>query len=81
KRRLAAIILDKALAGDRLLGFDVDDRGLLDTKYEFGTEGDGNIILADEIHTQDSSRYWLAASYPASFAEGKRPESFDKDFV
>jgi phosphoribosylaminoimidazole-succinocarboxamide synthase len=54
---------------------------LVDTKYEFGTDGDGNIILADEIHTPDSSRYWLAESYPASFAAGKRPESFDKDFV
>ena len=54
---------------------------LVDTKYEFGTDGDGNIILADEIHTPDSSRYWLADSYPASFAAGKRPESFDKDFV
>jgi phosphoribosylaminoimidazole-succinocarboxamide synthase len=54
---------------------------LVDTKYEFGTDRDGHIILADEIHTPDSSRYWLADSYPASFAAGKRPESFDKDFV
>ncbi len=35
----------------------------------------------EETHTPDSSRYWLAESYPASFAAGKRPESFDKDFV
>ena len=54
---------------------------LVDTKYEFGTDAEGNIILADEIHTPDSSRYWLAGSYPQRFAEGKRPESFDKDFV
>lgn len=54
---------------------------LVDTKYEFGTDGAGNIVLADEIHTPDSSRYWLAGSYPLRFAEGARPESFDKDFV
>jgi phosphoribosylaminoimidazole-succinocarboxamide synthase len=54
---------------------------LVDTKYEFGTDADGNIILADEIHTPDSSRYWIADSYPQSFAEGTRPASFDKDFV
>jgi phosphoribosylaminoimidazole-succinocarboxamide synthase len=54
---------------------------LADTKYEFGFDGDGRIILADEIHTPDSSRYWRAASYDKRFAEGERPESFDKDFV
>lgn len=59
------------------------ERGLIlvDTKYEFGTDADGNILLADEIHTPDSSRYWIADSYQASFEAGKRPESFDKDFV
>ncbi len=54
---------------------------LVDTKYEFGTDADGNIILADEIHTPDSSRYWLADSYQAAFGSGGRPVSFDKDFV
>ncbi|MET3855956.1 MULTISPECIES: phosphoribosylaminoimidazolesuccinocarboxamide synthase [unclassified Rhizobium] len=54
---------------------------LVDTKYEFGTDADGNIILADEIHTPDSSRYWLADSYQAAFESGGRPVSFDKDFV
>ncbi|BBK36441.1 putative phosphoribosylaminoimidazole-succinocarboxamide synthase 2 [Allostella sp. ATCC 35155] len=59
------------------------ERGLIlvDTKYEFGTDPDGRIVLADEIHTPDSSRYWMAGSYPARFASGERPESFDKDFV
>ncbi|MEK1888268.1 MAG: phosphoribosylaminoimidazolesuccinocarboxamide synthase [Phyllobacterium sp.] len=54
-------------------------RGLIlaDTKYEFGMDDAGNILLADEIHTPDSSRYWFADSY----APGKRPVSFDKDFV
>ena len=54
---------------------------LVDTKYEFGTDADGTIILADEIHTPDSSRYWIADSYQASFEAGQRPKSFDKDFV
>ena len=59
------------------------ERGLIlaDTKYEFGTDAQGRIILADEIHTPDSSRYWFAASYPERFAAGAAPESFDKDFV
>jgi phosphoribosylaminoimidazole-succinocarboxamide synthase len=54
---------------------------LVDTKYEFGTDQAGRIVLADEIHTPDSSRYWLAASYGDRFESGARPESFDKDFV
>ena len=54
---------------------------LVDTKYEFGVDNTGTIILADEIHTPDSSRYWVAASYPARFDKGEKPESFDKDFV
>ena len=54
---------------------------LADTKYEFGLDGDGTIVLADEIHTPDSSRYWIAASYPEDFAAGRRPKSFDKDFI
>jgi phosphoribosylaminoimidazole-succinocarboxamide synthase len=59
------------------------ERGLIlaDTKYEFGTDKDGRILLADEIHTPDSSRYWMAGSYGARFAAGEKPESFDKDFV
>jgi phosphoribosylaminoimidazole-succinocarboxamide synthase len=59
------------------------ERGLIlvDTKYEFGTDEQGNIILADEIHTPDSSRYWITESYEEAFAKGTRPASFDKDFV
>ena len=58
-------------------------RGLIlaDTKYEFGVDADGTIVLADEIHTPDSSRFWKAATYEARFAAGERPDSFDKDFV
>jgi len=54
---------------------------LVDTKYEFGTDAAGNIILADEIHTPDSSRYWIAAGYHRAFADGTRPPSFDKDVI
>lgn len=59
------------------------ERGLIlaDTKYEFGTDAEGRIYLADEIHTPDSSRYWFAESFPERFAAGVKPESFDKDFV
>lgn len=58
-------------------------RGLIlaDTKYEFGATPDGTVVLADEIHTPDSSRYWRQASYADRFARGEPPESFDKDFV
>ena len=54
---------------------------LVDTKYEFGFDAAGRIILADELHTPDSSRYWLAESYEQRFAAGRPPESLDKDFV
>ena len=58
-------------------------RGLIlaDTKYEFGTDDTGAIVLADEIHTPDSSRYWRASTYQARFEAGEKPDSFDKDFV
>lgn len=54
---------------------------LVDTKYEFGTDEAGTITLADEIHTPDSSRYWLADSYDARLAAGQEPESLDKEFL
>jgi phosphoribosylaminoimidazole-succinocarboxamide synthase len=59
------------------------ERGLIlvDTKYEFGTDAAGNILIADEIHTPDSSRYWIASGYEAAFAAGTRPPSFDKDVI
>lgn len=59
------------------------ERGLIlvDTKYEFGTDAAGNILLADEIHTPDSSRYWIASGYKQAFENGTRPPSFDKDVI
>lgn len=58
-------------------------RGLLlvDTKYEFGVAPDGRILLIDEIHTPDSSRYWLADTYESRFAAAQEPQSVDKEFV
>ncbi|MGH7095917.1 MAG: phosphoribosylaminoimidazolesuccinocarboxamide synthase, partial [Stellaceae bacterium] len=54
---------------------------LVDTKYEFGLAPDGRILLADEIHTPDSSRYWFADTYRQKFAAGQPPEAFDKDVL
>ena len=54
---------------------------LVDTKYEFGTDEAGTITLADEVHTPDSSRYWLADSYEARLAAGQEPDSLDKEFL
>ena len=54
-------------------------RGIIiaDTKFEFGTDAGGNILLIDEVLTPDSSRFWAAASY----SPGKAQASFDKQFV
>ena len=54
---------------------------LADTKYEFGTAADGSLLLIDEMHTPDSSRYWVAASYEQRLAAGDEPESLDKEVV
>jgi len=54
---------------------------LVDTKYEFGKDPGGRIVVIDEIHTPDSSRFWFAASYADRFAAGEEPESFDKEYV
>jgi phosphoribosylaminoimidazole-succinocarboxamide synthase len=58
-------------------------RGLIlaDTKYEFGLDEGGRIVVADEIHTPDSSRYWFSETYAERLASGARPDSFDKDYV
>ena len=54
---------------------------LVDTKYEFGIAPDGTVMLIDEVHTPDSSRYWKADSYEEKFNSGTEPENFDKEFV
>lgn len=59
---------------------ELEARGLLfaDTKYEFGLL-DGRLVLADEIHTLDSSRFWVAASYEEKLQRGEAPEMLDKE--
>jgi phosphoribosylaminoimidazole-succinocarboxamide synthase len=54
---------------------------LVDTKYEFGRASDGSVVLIDEVHTPDSSRFWKADTYEQRFAAGEDPENFDKEFV
>jgi phosphoribosylaminoimidazole-succinocarboxamide synthase len=54
---------------------------LVDTKYEFGRSPDGRVMLIDEMHTPDSSRFWKADTYASRFDAGEEPESFDKEFV
>ncbi len=54
---------------------------LVDTKFEFGLDETGRIVVADEILTPDSSRYWVADSYMARFESGENPESLDKEFL
>lgn len=54
---------------------------LVDTKYEFGRLPDGTIVLIDEVHTPDSSRFWKADTYLQLFELGEEPENFDKEFV
>lgn len=59
------------------------DAGLIlaDTKYEFGLAADGEVLLIDEIHTPDSSRWWVTESYDDRIANGDEPESLDKEVV
>lgn len=54
---------------------------LADTKYEMGLDRDGNIVVIDEIHTPDSSRYWYADDYEERLARGEEPRSLDKEYV
>ena len=54
---------------------------LVDTKYEMGLDQEGEITVADEIHTPDSSRYWVRKTYEERHARGEEPESLDKEFL
>jgi phosphoribosylaminoimidazole-succinocarboxamide synthase len=54
---------------------------LVDTKYEFGRAADGRVLLIDEVHTPDSSRFWKSDSYAQCLEQGKEPENFDKEFI
>lgn len=52
---------------------------LVDTKYEFGLDEEGKLVLVDEIHTPDSSRYWVMKTYKERFKKGLEPENYDKE--
>ncbi|MCX7681058.1 MAG: phosphoribosylaminoimidazolesuccinocarboxamide synthase [Anaerolineae bacterium] len=54
---------------------------LVDTKYEFGRAPDGTVMLVDEVHTPDSSRFWVAETYEERLAQGAEPDNFDKEFL
>ena len=54
---------------------------LVDTKYEMGKDSNGKIVLIDEIHTPDSSRYWIAKSYKDRIEKNKEPQNIDKEFL
>jgi phosphoribosylaminoimidazole-succinocarboxamide synthase len=54
---------------------------LVDCKYEFGLDENGELTLVDEIHTPDSSRYWQAGTYEERITKGMEPENFDKEFL
>ena len=60
-----------------------EEKGLIlvDTKYEFGENKDGEILVIDEIHTPDSSRYWIKESYQELFSGGKSQKMLDKEYV
>lgn len=59
------------------------EKGLIlaDTKYEFGVDRNGRLMLIDEIHTPDSSRFWLAQTYKQRLLDGKNPDTFDKEIL
>ena len=59
------------------------DKGLIlvDTKYEFGLDYNGQVLLIDEVHTPDSSRYWIQHNYDERISQGLEPDHIDKEFV
>jgi phosphoribosylaminoimidazole-succinocarboxamide synthase len=77
--RAADMVMSLFAAGQAICA----ERGLIlvDTKYELGKTASGDIVVIDEIHTPDSSRFWLSATYGERFAAGLDPEPLDKDFV
>jgi phosphoribosylaminoimidazole-succinocarboxamide synthase len=54
---------------------------IADTKFEFGLDDQGQLVLMDEVLTPDSSRFWPVEGYEAAFNEGRNPPSYDKQFV
>ncbi|WP_198970860.1 phosphoribosylaminoimidazolesuccinocarboxamide synthase [Xylophilus sp. ASV27] len=80
---LAAQIRDTSIAIYQAAAAIARERGMIiaDTKFEFGLDADGTLVLMDEVLTPDSSRYWPVEGYDAAFAAGTNPPSYDKQFV
>jgi phosphoribosylaminoimidazole-succinocarboxamide synthase len=80
---LAAQIRDTSIAIYREAADFARTKGMIiaDTKFEFGLDEKGQLVLMDEVLTPDSSRYWPVEGYDQAFAEGKNPPSYDKQFV
>lgn len=77
--RITAAALDTFAAGQRIAA--ANGLILADTKYEFGATADGDVLLIDEVHTPDSSRFWVADTYEERVRRGEEPESLDKEVV
>jgi phosphoribosylaminoimidazole-succinocarboxamide synthase len=77
--RISAMALKTFSIGTKILA----DKGwiLVDTKYEFGKNPSGDIKLIDEVHTPDSSRLWVAATYQEKLSQGSSPDMLDKETV
>jgi phosphoribosylaminoimidazole-succinocarboxamide synthase len=60
-----------------------ESRGLIlvDTKYELGLSSEGELVVIDEIHTPDSSRYWYRDTYDQAMSQGRDPQALDKEYV
>jgi len=80
---LAAQIRDTSIALYKAAAAIAAEKGLIiaDTKFEFGLDKEGRLVLMDEVLTPDSSRYWPREAYDAAFAAGTNPPSYDKQFV
>jgi phosphoribosylaminoimidazole-succinocarboxamide synthase len=84
---IAAELYDRAAAlGSKLFAAGTAwaaSRGLIlvDTKYEMGVTDAGELLLIDEVHTPDSSRYWYAHGYESALSRGENPQSLDKEYV
>ena len=80
---LATRIRDISIAIYKAASAIAAEKGIIiaDTKFEFGLDADGTLVLMDEVLTPDSSRYWPVEGYEAAFAAGQNPPSYDKQFV
>ncbi|WPB56956.1 phosphoribosylaminoimidazolesuccinocarboxamide synthase [Xylophilus sp. GOD-11R] len=80
---LAAEIRDTSIALYKAAAAIAAEKGMIiaDTKFEFGLDADGKLVLMDEVLTPDSSRYWPQEGYDAALAAGTNPPSYDKQFV